>query len=83
MQAKAENKILRKKKGTVVSDKMDKTIIVEVTELKTLAKYKKKYRSTKRYKVHDESNTCKQGDKVTFVECRPISKDKKWKVVAE
>lgn len=81
MQAKAENKILRKKKGTVVSDKMDKTIVVEVTELKTLPKYHKKYRSTKKYKVHDESNAHKVGEIVTFVECRPISKDKKWKVV--
>lgn len=81
MQSSAENKILRKKKGQVVSDSMDKTIVVEVTELKTLPKYKKKYRSTKRYKVHDEKNQYKNGDIVIFVECRPISKDKKWKVV--
>lgn len=81
MEAKAQQKILSKKKGVVVSDKMDKTIVVEVTELKTMSKYLKKYRSTKRYKVHDENNKYKIGDTVTFVDCRPISKDKKWQVV--
>lgn len=74
----AASKIVRKKKGMVVSDKMDKTIVVEVTELKSHAKYQKKYRSTKRYKVHDEQNACKIGDVVVFQECRPLSKDKRW-----
>jgi len=81
MDTKNEKKIVRKKKGVVVSDKMDKTIVVEVTTLKSHPKYLKKYRSTKRYKVHDQENKYKTGDVVNFVLCRPISKDKKWKVV--
>ncbi len=75
-------KIIRKKfSGVVVSDKSDKTIIVEVERVKMNSKYKKRYIVSKKYKVHDEKNTCKIGDKVTFVECRPISKDKKWRIV--
>ncbi|KKP97281.1 MAG: 30S ribosomal protein S17 [Candidatus Moranbacteria bacterium GW2011_GWE1_36_7] len=69
-------KKLSKKKGIVVSDKMDKTIVVAVESLKTHPKYLKKYRSTKKYKVHDEDNKFKKGDKVEFSQCRPISKDK-------
>ena len=71
---------LKKRKGIVVSDKMDKTITVATTDFKTHPKYIKKYRSTKKYKVHDEKNEYKIGDEVFFVECRPFSKDKKWKV---
>jgi small subunit ribosomal protein S17 len=82
MQSNSASKILRKKKGVVVSDKMDKTIVVEVTTLKTHSKYLKKYRSTKKYKVHDEKNVFKVGDIVSFQECKPISKDKRWMVVA-
>ena len=73
--------ILVKKTGIVVSDKNDKTIVVEITDLKTHPVYSKKYRQTKRYKAHDEKNQCKVGDKVTIVQCRPISKDKTWKVI--
>lgn len=69
-------KKLAKKKGTVVSDKMDKTIVVAVQTLKTHPKYLKKYRSTKNYKVHDGENKFKVGDVVEFVQCKPISKDK-------
>lgn len=75
-------KKLAKKKGIVVSDKMDKTIVVAVESLKTHPKYLKKYRSTKKYKVHDEDNKFKKGDKVEFSQCRPISKDKSHTVVA-
>ncbi len=75
-----KNRIIRKKKGIVVSDKNDKTIVVAVTELKTHPKYLKKFKSTKKYKVHDEENKYKIGDEVAFVECRPVSRDKKWKV---
>jgi len=79
-----DNKIiLVKKTGHVVSDKNDKTIIVEVTVLKTHSVYTKKYRKTKRYNVHDEKNKYKIGDRVTIVQCRPISKNKAWKVVEE
>ncbi|MCK5080912.1 MAG: 30S ribosomal protein S17 [Candidatus Moranbacteria bacterium] len=73
--------ILVKKTGYVVSDKNDKTIIVEVTVLKTHSVYIKKYRKSKRYKVHDEKNEYKVGDQATIVQCKPISKDKTWKVM--
>ena len=74
-------KNLAKKKGVVVSDKMDKTIVVAVESLKTHPKYLKKYRSTKKYKVHDAENKFKKGDKVEFSQCRPISKDKSHTVI--
>lgn len=73
---------LAKIKGMVISDKMDKTIVVAVNALKTHPKYRKKYRVTKKYKVHDPENKYKVGDTVKFVECRPISKDKRFKVIA-
>jgi small subunit ribosomal protein S17 len=73
--------ILVKKVGQVVSDKNDKTIIVEVVDIKTHPVYGKKYKRTNRYKVHDEKNEHKAGEKVTIVQCRPISKEKTWKVL--
>ena len=76
-------KKLAKKKGTVVSDKMDKTIVVAIETLKTHPKYLKKYRSTKKYKVHDPENKYKIGDVVEFVQCKPMSKDKNHVVVSE
>jgi small subunit ribosomal protein S17 len=75
-----ENKIIARKKGIVVSEKNDKTVVVSVNVLKTHAKYKKKYVSTKRYKAHDEENKHKVGDVVEIVPMRPMSKDKKYKV---
>jgi small subunit ribosomal protein S17 len=69
-------------KGVVVSDVMDKTIVVKVDTLKTHSKYRKQYTSSKKYKVHDETNQYKVGDKVTFKECRPYSKDKRHQVEA-
>jgi small subunit ribosomal protein S17 len=75
-------KKISKKKGVVVSDKMDKTIVVAIQSLKTHPKYLKKYLSTKKYKVHDAENKFKKGDTVEFVQCRPISKDKSHTVVA-
>ena len=68
-------------KGTVVSDKMEKTAVVEVESLKEHPKYKKRYKSHKRYKVHDEKNEYKVGDKVIIEETRPISRDKRWKIL--
>jgi len=68
--------------GTVVSDKMDKTIVVKVNRTKIHPRYKKRYTISKNYKVHDEKNEYKIGDKVKFIECRPLSKDKRWRVVA-
>lgn len=70
-----------KHSGVVVSDKMDKTIVVKVDTLKAHAKYRKQYTSSKRYKVHDENNTYKVGDVVTFQECRPYSRDKRHQVM--
>jgi len=67
--------------GVVVSNKMDKTIVVAVDTLKTHPKYLKQYRSTKRYKVHVEENKYVIGEKVTFQECRPISRDTFHKIV--
>ncbi|MFH1392218.1 MAG: 30S ribosomal protein S17 [bacterium] len=72
---------MKPKTGIVISDKMDKTIVVLVSRLKKHLKYKKRYKITKKYKVHDPENKYKTGDKVAFVECRPISKDKHWKAV--
>ncbi|MFA6897338.1 MAG: 30S ribosomal protein S17 [Patescibacteria group bacterium] len=71
----------RKKVGTVVSDKMDKTVVVEIVTLKTHPLYKKKYKSSKKYKAHDEENKYKVGDKVAITECKPMSRDKRWLVV--
>ncbi|OIP24634.1 30S ribosomal protein S17 [bacterium CG2_30_37_16] len=68
----------RKLKGTVVSDKMDKTAVVRVDSLKTHPIYKKKFKVSKKYKIHDEENVLKIGDVAEFVETRPISKDKSW-----
>jgi small subunit ribosomal protein S17 len=76
-----EAKKLVSKKGTVVSDSMDKTIVVAVQSLKTHSKYLKKYKSTKKYKIHDQENKYKVGDIVEFVQCKPISKDKAHKVL--
>ena len=75
-----EEKKVVTKKGVVVSDAMDKTIVVAVQTLKTHPKYLKKYRSTKKYKVHDENNACKVGDVVEFVQCKPISKEKSHRI---
>ena len=67
--------------GTVVSDKMDKTVVVSVESLGRHPLYKKVIRHTSKFKVHDETNNCKVGDVVKIVETRPISKDKCWRVV--
>jgi small subunit ribosomal protein S17 len=75
-----KNKITIKKKGVVVSDKMQKTIVVSVDIFKTHPKYKKKYKSTKKYKVHTEDNKYKVGDVVEIIPCRPYSKTKRYKV---
>ncbi|MCD4705640.1 30S ribosomal protein S17 [bacterium] len=78
----AENKTIKRIfNGVVMSDKMEKTIVVKVDRTKVHPKYKKRYIISKRYKVHDEKNKFKIGDKVAFIECRPLSKDKRWKVI--
>lgn len=68
-------------KGRVISDKMEKTIVVAVDSFKTHPKYVKKYRSTKKYKVHDQEGKYKVGDLVEIIQCRPISKDKKFRAL--
>ncbi|MBP6908453.1 MAG: 30S ribosomal protein S17 [Candidatus Pacebacteria bacterium] len=69
-------------KGIVVSDKMDKTIVVKVTRFVEHPKYGKRLKKSKKYKAHDEGNVKKIGDNVEIEETRPISKDKKFKVIA-
>ena len=66
----------RKRVGTVISNKMDKTIVVEVVSTYQDPEYKKYLRRSKTYKVHDENNECQVGDYVEIVETRPLSKDK-------
>ena len=68
-------------KGVVVSDKMDKTVVVSVSRLVKHPLYGKFYRVSKKYKAHDETNKYKVGDKVGIVETRPISKEKRYKVI--
>ncbi|HEX2915063.1 MAG TPA: 30S ribosomal protein S17 [Chloroflexia bacterium] len=67
--------------GKVVSDKMDKTIVVEVEYLKKHRLYKKSIRRHARFKAHDENNDCKVGDLVRIEESRPISKEKHWRLL--
>ncbi|MBN2859491.1 MAG: 30S ribosomal protein S17 [Sphaerochaetaceae bacterium] len=66
--------------GIVSSDKMDKTIVVTVTTRKLHPLYKKYVNSTKKVKAHDETNSAGMGDTVRVVECRPISKEKSWRL---
>ena len=66
--------------GIVVSDKMDKSIIVEVTRTVQHPLYKKFIRKRTRFMAHDEENSCKQGDKVRIIETRPMSRRKRWRV---
>lgn len=67
-------------RGTVISDKMQKTVVVEVTHRVLHRQYKKYVTQRMRYKAHDEQNGCHPGDVVDIVECRPLSKDKRWRV---
>jgi small subunit ribosomal protein S17 len=66
--------------GTVVSDRMDKTIVVLVQRLVKHPLYQKYIRRRKRYKVHDERNDCHPGDRVLIMETRPLSREKRWRV---
>lgn len=78
---KEDSKKKRQIEGVVISDKMRKTIVVRVDRVKVHPKYKKQYRVRRNYKVHDEKNESHIGDKVLFEECRPISKDKRWRLI--
>jgi len=69
--------------GIVVSDKMAKTVVVQVEQWHVHPKYKRRFRMHKKYKAHDEKGEYHTGDTVQIEETRPISKDKKWKVVGK
>ena len=71
----------RQLKGTVISDKMQKTVVVEVERWKKFPKYNRKFKFHKKYKTHYEKGEYKVGDKVLIEECRPISKEKRWRVI--
>jgi len=74
-------------KGEIISDKMQKTIVVKVEKIKFQQKYKKRYKVHKKYKAHVDSSAgegeYKMGDEVMIEECKPISKEKKWRVVSK
>jgi small subunit ribosomal protein S17 len=79
----AEDRNRRKTKvGLVVSDKMDKTVVVAVEDFVRHSLYGKAVKRTKKFKAHDEENQCNIGDKVRIMETRPLSKDKRWRLVS-
>ena len=75
-----ERNLRKERVGIVVSDKMDKTVVVAVTEKRKHPVYKKTITRTKRFKAHDEGNECGVGDKVRIAETRKLSMDKNWRV---
>ncbi|HNY66932.1 MAG TPA: 30S ribosomal protein S17 [Deltaproteobacteria bacterium] len=77
-----EKSIKREMTGTISSDKMDKTVVVTVERLEKHPVFQKYIRRRTKYKAHDEKNECRMGDKVLIRECRPLSRDKCWRVVS-
>ncbi|MDO5033536.1 MAG: 30S ribosomal protein S17 [Eubacteriales bacterium] len=75
-----ERNIRKTRTGLVISDKMDKTVVVEVTDRVQHPLYKRYVKRTTRFKAHDEHNECGIGDTVRIMETRPLSKDKNWRV---
>ncbi len=75
-----ERKLRKTEIGNVVSDKMDKTIVVAVEDSVKHSLYGKIVKKTKRLKAHDENNECRVGDRVEIMETRPLSKDKRWRL---
>ncbi len=71
----------RQLQGIVVSDRMDKTVVVRVEQVRAHRLYRKVMRVHKRYKAHDETNEARAGDVVVIEECRPMSREKRWRVV--
>lgn len=71
----------RRFSGKVISDKMNQTRVVEVIHFKMHPLYKKRYKVKKHYKIDDKNNESHTGDKVIFEECRPLSKEKRWKLI--
>lgn len=81
-ETQTETRTARKvREGIVVSDKMDKTVVVAVERLKRHPLYGRVQRVTKRFKAHDENNECHVGDRVRIMETRPLSKDKNWRLL--
>ncbi len=78
---KKEQSKRRRLIGVVVSDKMEKTAVVEIDRTVLHSKYLKRFTKSKRYKAHDEENKAKVGDRVVIEECRPLSKDKSWRII--
>jgi len=76
-----ERNLRKEQVGKVVSDKMDKTIVVAVETYKKHELYHKRIKYTKKFKAHDENNEAKIGDTVRIMETRPLSKDKRWRLV--
>lgn len=76
-----ERNLRKQRTGLVVSDKMDKTIVVSVVDNVKHPVYKKIVKRTYKLKAHDENNECKIGDRVKVMETRPLSKDKRWRLV--
>jgi len=72
--------LTKERAGLVVSDRMQKTVVVSVERTVTHPKYKKILRRRTRVKAHDEKGECHVGDRVLIVECRPLSRDKRWRV---
>lgn len=77
----AERNLRKTRTGTVVSNKMDKTAVVSVESIGRHPLYGRTVRSSKHYKAHDEGNICNIGDRVKIMETRPLSRDKRWRVV--
>ena len=78
----SERNLRKTRVGTVVSDKMDKTVVVAIQDNVKHPLYKKIIKRTVRLKAHDENNECRVGDRVTVMETRPLSKDKRWRLAA-
>ena len=77
----SERNLRKTRVGKVVSNKMDKTVVVAIEDNVKHPLYKKIIKNTIRLKAHDENNTCGMGDRVLIMETRPLSKDKRWRVV--
>ena len=80
-EASTERNLRKTRTGKVVSDKMDKTVVVAIEDNVQHPLYKKIVKRTVRLKAHDENNECKVGDRVLVMETRPLSKDKRWRAV--
>lgn len=77
----SERNLRKTRVGMVVSDKMDKTVVVAIRDNVKHPLYKKIIKNTVKFKAHDENNECRVGDRVLVMETRPLSKDKRWRVV--